>query len=58
MQIGLLPGDFDAFIKDLSGVTKGDFNFDIDGGAQPAEEGKPDGKGKGGGGAKKGGKKK
>jgi hypothetical protein len=75
MQIGMLPGDFDVFIKELSGtfdehcvfvnvfhsrvflqtaVTKGDFTFDIDGGAQPAVAGeaKEPGKGKKGKGKK------
>ena len=31
MHISLVPGDFDIFMKELGGVTKGDFAFDIDG---------------------------
>ena len=64
MQIGVVPGDFDQFMKELNGVTKGDYTFDVDGmhgqpGAEAEESGKggKGGKGKGGGGKGKGKKK-
>ncbi len=61
MQVALTPGDFDVFMKELGGVTKGDFQFDIDGMhnvAGATEEGnnnnaKKGGGKKGGGGGKK-----
>lgn len=36
MQVSVVPGDYDVFIKELSSVTKGDFQFDVDGAAAAA----------------------
>lgn len=62
-SVSLVPGDYDNFIKDLSGVTKGDFQFEVAGAENAAartEETEKKGKGGkgGGGGGGKGGKKK
>jgi len=59
MDITLVPGDYDALLSDLNRVTKGEFNFEVEGGAMMAtsEESQEKGKGKGPAG-KKGGKRK
>jgi len=61
-QVSLVPGDYDIFMSDLRNVTKGDYNFDVDGQsvASMEESEQPKGKGKAkpnrGGGAPRGGK--
>jgi len=48
-EVGVSPGDFDAFIAALNKSTKGDYDFKLAGAqeAAPAEEEKGKGKGKG-----------
>jgi len=61
MDITLVPGDYDSLINDLNRVTKGEYTFDIDGGAMMAssEDSEKGEKGKQKGPAgKKGGKRK
>ena len=51
MEVAIVPGDYDAMMKELSAITKGDFSFDIVGAAVDA---KVESGGGGGGGGKKG----
>jgi rRNA metabolism SBDS family protein len=53
MRVALVPGDFDTFMKELAGVTKGDFQFDVDGQVPVAEAGEANSKNKKKGGGKK-----
>jgi len=36
MDVTLVPGDYDSLINDLNRVTKGEFTFDVEGGAMMA----------------------
>jgi len=56
MEIAIVPGDYDTFMSELRDITKGDFQFDIAGGAAAStdEEPTPE-KGKGKRGGKRGG---
>lgn len=49
----MVPGDLDVFLKELSSATKGDFQFDVEGGEQAASAAPAPTKGKGKGKKKK-----
>ena len=44
MEVSLVPGDYDQFLSELNNITKGEFQFEVEGAGALSTEEEPAGK--------------